>query len=185
MAYPFVRASTARTSAHSALTRRDSEAKQQVIERIVSGGQTGADQGGLDAAIKAGVPHDGWCPAGRRSEDGPIPSKYQLQETAEWEYPRRTRLNIQESDGTLIFTVGKPTGGSKLTFSLCEELTKPHLHVDLEFPDPSMAVEQIVDFIDVYGLKTLNVAGSRESKVPGIQAAVAHIMWDVLTEMSA
>jgi len=61
-----------------------------LIERIVSGGQVGADQGGLDAALaywgEAAVERvGGWCPAGRRSEDGPIPSKYPLQETQEWD----------------------------------------------------------------------------------------------------
>jgi hypothetical protein len=153
------------------------------IEKILSGGQTGADQGGLDAAIKAGIPHGGWCPAGRRSEDGPIPPKYQLQEHAEWSYPPRTRLNIQESDGTLIFTVGEPTGGSKLTVSLCEELTKPHCHVDLIAADSYFAVEQVVDFIDSYGIKTINVAGSRESTVPGIQTTVADIMREAIAEL--
>lgn len=160
-----------------------------MLERIISGGQTGADQGGLDAAIRLGCPHGGWCPAGRRSEDGPISLKYQLQEHAEWAYPPRTRQNIQESDGTLIFTAGEPTGGSKLTASLCKELCKPCLHVDVglisgKVLDPDVAVDQIIDFIDVYGLKTINVAGSRESTVPGLQAMVAHLMWEVMTEMT-
>ena len=47
-----------------------------VITKIVSGGQSGADQGGLDAAIELGIPHGGWCPKGRKSEDGVIPDKY-------------------------------------------------------------------------------------------------------------
>jgi hypothetical protein len=159
-----------------------------VIERVISGGQVGADQGGLDAALTYwGVSTDkigGWCPAGRRSEDGPIPEKYPLQETREWSYPPRTRLNIQEADGTVIFTMGEPTGGSKLTVSLAKELTKPNLHIDLSFLDRETAVEQIVDWVDVYGIETINVAGSRESSVPGIQEMVARIMIRVLEEMA-
>jgi hypothetical protein len=48
------------------------------ITRIVSGGQTGADQGALDAAIYCDVPHGGWCPKGRKSEAGRIQSKQHL-----------------------------------------------------------------------------------------------------------
>ena len=36
-----------------------------MLEKIISGGQTGADQAALDAAIKLGIPHGGWIPKGR------------------------------------------------------------------------------------------------------------------------
>ena len=49
-----------------------------MIEKIISGGQTGADQAALDAAIKLGIPHGGWMPIGRMTEDGPLPDKYDL-----------------------------------------------------------------------------------------------------------
>jgi hypothetical protein len=153
-----------------------------MIERIASGGQTGADRGALDAAIALGVPHGGWCPAGRRAEDGPIPSRYELLETAEWEYPPRTRLNILHSEGTVIFTTGEPTGGSRLTVKLCEEHVKPFLHVDLGLHDENEAVDQICDWIDAYDIHNINVAGSRESSVPGIQKLVEQIIIRVVNE---
>jgi len=51
------------------------------VERVVSGGQTGADRVALDFAIEHGIPHGGWCPAGRLAEDAPIDARYQLKET--------------------------------------------------------------------------------------------------------
>lgn len=62
-----------------------------MIERVISGGQTGADRGGLDAAIDLGLPHGGFCPKGRRAEDGVIPGRYQLEETESADYTERTR----------------------------------------------------------------------------------------------
>lgn len=83
------------------------------ISKIVSGGQTGADRGGLDAAIELGIPHGGWCPKGRKSEDGVIPEKYLLKEMSSADYLKRTEQNVVDSDATVIFTYGQPTGGSK------------------------------------------------------------------------
>ena len=54
---------------------------QTMIRKIISGGQTGADRAALDWTIKDDIPHGGWCPAGRRAEDGVIPERYRLQET--------------------------------------------------------------------------------------------------------
>ncbi|MCH7226767.1 YpsA SLOG family protein [Haloferula sp. A504] len=70
-----------------------------MIERIVSGGQTGADRAGLDAAIAAGLPHGGWCPRGRKAEDGPLPKRYLLTETKSASYLTRTEWNARDSDG--------------------------------------------------------------------------------------
>lgn len=72
------------------------------IEKVISGGQTGADRAALDAAIAAGIPHGGWCPRGRLAEDGRISSRYQLRETLSNGYPERTRLNVECADATLI-----------------------------------------------------------------------------------
>ena len=75
------------------------------VEKIVSGGQTGADRAGLDFAIAHGIPHGGWCPKGRKAEDGTIPERYGLSETSRADYLQRTEANVRESDGTVIFTV--------------------------------------------------------------------------------
>jgi hypothetical protein len=100
------------------------------VPKIVSGCQTGADGAALDFAIQHGIPHGGWCPKGRLAEDGPIDGKYQLKETPSSEYIQRTEWNARDSDGTVVFSIGKPlTGGSKKTVELANKHRKPVLHI--------------------------------------------------------
>ena len=109
-----------------AVTRRSN----RLIQKIISGGQTGADRAALDFAIEHGIPHGGWCPKGRLAEDGMIDQRYQLKETSTSNYPERTEKNIQDSDGTVIFTMtGKLTGGSKKTAEFSVEHQKPWIHL--------------------------------------------------------
>ena len=58
-----------------------------MLKKIISGGQTGADRAGLDVAIKKGIPHGGWIPKGRKTEDGTLPTKYNLSEMTPTSYP--------------------------------------------------------------------------------------------------
>lgn len=103
-----------------------------MIRRLVSGGQTGADRAALDAAIEAGIETGGFVPKGRLAEDGPIPNRYAgLIETETGDPAERTRLNVVNSDGTLVFTHGKPSGGTALTLKFAGEFSKPFLHIDL------------------------------------------------------
>ena len=146
------------------------------IERIVSGGQTGADRGGLDAALDLGLPHGGWCPRGRRAEDGEVPAKYRLTETASDDYVERTELNVLHSDGTVVFTYGVPEGGSALTLLLAERHRKPFLHLDLASTSPDAAARLLRDWMEDRGVGILNVAGQREGKAAGIRDAV----WDIV-----
>src|SRR5262249_39434003 len=133
-----------------------------IVKRIVSGGQTGADRGGLDAAIALGLEHGGWCPAERGAEDGAVPSKYQLRETRSRDYAVRTQLNVRDSDGTVVFTRGAPTGGSALTVAHAHELGRPVLHVDLAGVSAREAAERVRAWCVVETIGVLNVAGSRE-----------------------
>lgn len=144
--------------------------------RIVSGGQTGADRGGLDAALDLGLAHGGWCPRGRRAEDGRIPRKYRLREAATSGYAERTELNVLHSDGTAVFTYGAPEGGSALTLRLAERHGKPLLHVDLASTSSADAARILRDWMEERGVGILNVAGQREGKAAGIRAAV----WDIV-----
>jgi hypothetical protein len=128
---------------------------------IVSGGQTGADRAGLDFAIYNNIPHRGWCPKGRKAEDGKIPLQYQLQETPSSDYLQRTEWNARDSDGTVIFTMGKDlTGGSKRTAEFASKHGKPMMHL---YPGAGYGIEKLlVDFV------TLNIAGTRGSKEPEV-----------------
>jgi len=144
--------------------------------RIVSGGQTGADRGGLDAAIALGLPHGGWCPRGRRAEDGKIPGRYKLRETGSAEYPERTELNMKESDGTVLFSRGPLEGGSAFTANLARKHQKPLLHIDLGKVGALEAEQILLSWLSENEVAVLNVAGSRENKAPGIQRLVMEIV---------
>lgn len=148
------------------------------LRRIISGGQTGADRGGLDAAISLGLDHGGTCPAGRRSEDGPIPDRYVQVEHWSSGYPPRTKQNVLDADATLILTMGRHvTGGTRLTAKLAQESGRPWLAVNLESPQ---AVDNLLTWLRELDPVVLNVAGSRESKYPGIQRTVAAFLRTVI-----
>jgi hypothetical protein len=151
-----------------------------MIEKIVSGGQTGADRAALDVAIELGIPHGGWIPKGRKTEDGRLPEEYRLLETTSIDYTQRTELNVLDSDGTLIISNGNLTGGSALTQELARKHRQPCLHVDLDDMSDSKAVEIITSWIDVREIKTLNVAGSRGSKDPKIYEATRKVLKAVI-----
>ena len=141
--------------------------------KIVSGGQTGADRAALDWARANGIPHGGWCPQGRRAEDGPIEDCYELNETPDENYEQRTHWNVRDSDGTLIISLApKLSTGSQLTLELAQRLGKPVLHLHPGNITPSA----IADFIARHGIKVLNVAGPRESIQPGIGAYVKLVL---------
>ena len=150
--------------------------------KIVSGGQTGVDRGAIDAALDAGVPAGGWCPAGRRAEDGAIDPVYPLTETPTADYRVRTEWNVRDSDGTLILNSGALEGGTLLTAQLARRLGRPVLHVDLGAPARSI-LAQTVNWLAFNDIKILNVAGPRESKRPGIQARARVFVTDLLNHL--
>lgn len=145
------------------------------LRKIISGGQTGADRGALDAALEAGFPCGGWCPEGRKAEDGPIDARYPVQVLPGAGYRKRTIRNIQDSDGTVIFCGGQPIGGSALTFDQCKRLGKPCLVIDTRELTPSRAAETLVEALELHHIQVLNVAGASESRTPGIQAYVREV----------
>src|SRR5437588_205155 len=102
-----------------------------MIARLVSGGQTGVDRAALDAALEMGVPCGGWCPKGRKAEDGRIDDRYPLVETPSPGYSQRTRWNIRDADATLILSWEELTGGTLLTVNECRKAGKPHTVIDL------------------------------------------------------
>jgi hypothetical protein len=133
--------------------------------KIVSGGQTGVDRTALDLAIEMGIDYGGWCPLGRRAEDGVIPQRYQLNETDSRNYAVRTRQNIIDSDGTLVFFSGTPTGGTALTIGLAKKKSKHLLCVDVD-GDADGLGKEIANWVRANSLTVLNVAGPRLSSSP-------------------
>lgn len=152
------------------------------FDRVISGGQTGADRGGLQAAMSIGIKVGGWCPKGRRAEDGAIPAHYPLKETPSAEYPERTEWNVRDSDATIVFGWGVPLGrGSQLTANYCKKHQKPVLVIDIKKLDDVEASNRVIDFLKDARPSVLNIAGSRESKAPGIEAKVERVMISAFT----
>jgi hypothetical protein len=148
------------------------------LTRIISGGQTGVDRAALDVALELGIACGGWCPQGRRAEDGPIDARYPLQETPWWGYPQRTEWNVRDSDSTLILTRGEPDRGTALTAELAAGMNKPCLVVKLEERPNGDAVRI---WLETKGIRILNVAGPRESSRPGIHAEAVRFLREVFS----
>jgi hypothetical protein len=147
-----------------------------MVQKIISGGQTGADRAALDFAIEHGIPHGGWCPKGRMAEDGPIDPRYHLQETPNRSYPQRTEWNVRDGDATVVFSIDPVlTGGSKKTAFLAHKLGKPVLCISRDGGSAAPDAE-LLAFIERHGVKVLNVAGPRASNEPEIANFVTAVL---------
>ncbi len=144
--------------------------KRWLPSKIVSGGQTGADRAGLDAAQELGFECGGYVPKGRLAEDGRVPERFPVVECDSEDYPVRTELNVAESDATLILHYGTLKGGSLLTRGLCRKRGKPELSLDLERLAEEEALLLAESFLKDHRPLVLNVAGPRESSCLGTHA---------------
>lgn len=150
------------------------------LRRIVSGGQSGVDRAALDAALARGLPCGGWCPRGRRAEDGAISEVYPLAETESADYRERTERNVRDSDATLIIARGRLAGGTALTAHLARRAARPCLVVDLlDHPAPP----EVARWLAAQRVRVLNVAGPRESQRPGIHRQARQLLDAVLDEL--
>ncbi|WP_263786250.1 putative molybdenum carrier protein [Salinibacter grassmerensis] len=147
------------------------------FQKIISGGQTGVDRAALDAALAHDVAAGGWCPRGRRAEDGPIAPRYPLRETPTAMYAERTARNVRDSDGTLIIAPGSLKGGTALTRQEAGARESPLLHARLTDPAPVPMIHAWAAENDV---RILNVAGPRASEVNGIYRRARSILGDLL-----
>lgn len=157
-----------------------------ILSKIISGGQTGADQGALFAARQHGIATGGSAPKGWATENGPAPwlVEYGLIESLYKEYSRRTRENIRASDGTVIF--GKSSVGSNMTSRYARSAGKPTIWLqEPEYNSRTFdGVVRLLGWLEEYGIKTLNVAGNRESVMPGIGRDVKEFMLNLLSHVS-
>ena len=145
---------------------------------MISGGQTGVDRSALDVALELGVPAGGWCPKGRKAEDGSLASRYPLTETPSEQYRQRTEWNVRDSDGTLVLTRGAPAEGTAYTIEAARKLGKPCLVLELSGAPSQSAVQA---WAEEHKVRVLNVAGPRESKCPGIYAQAAQFLRAILS----
>lgn len=140
---------------------------------IVSGGQTGVDRAALDVAMALGIPCGGWCPAGRAAEDGRMPDRYPLRETPSADPADRTERNVRDSDGTMLLATVDASPGTDLTREVAQRLGKP---LYLWHPTSPADVGHFRRWLQVYRIRTLNVAGPRESESPGVYDAACGLL---------
>jgi hypothetical protein len=162
--------------------RKDIFTRQEpgMIDKIISGGQTGADQAALDVAVKYNIAHGGWIPKGRKTEAGPLPSRYRLTQMQTTDYRDRTRQNILDSQGTVIFFRNHLTGGSRLTRDVAKSIRKPFCSVNLLVNDPFESAVILQSFVQENNIRILNVAGPRASHDPGIYVDTKMILETLL-----
>ena len=166
-----------------------------MLRKIISGGQTGADQAGLAAAVELKLEVGGMMPKGFRTDEGPRPRfarLYGVQEHDSEEYPPRTEWNIVNSNGTLLFGRAARERGSALTHKLCDQHYKPVKIIEWDhrwgkpnFPKDQnwirdVQVDMFRKWIRDLNIEVLNVAGNRESTNPGIYRACYEFLIDAL-----
>ena len=153
-----------------------------MLERVISGGQTGADRAGWRAARAAGIATAGWMPRGFLAEDGPHPefaACFGASEQTSADPADRTIANVREADGTLVFVGARPGAGTMLTIETGRSSGVPHRVVDLRRPSDDDSPRRVACWIVETGLRTLNVAGDRESQAAGRGAEVESFLAEV------
>lgn len=151
-----------------------------LVNKIISGGQTGVDRAALDVATELGIPIGGWCPKGRRAEDGPISAKYPLKETPHEDDAQRTEWNVRDSDGTLIISPVSITGGTALTRDYTRKYGRPCLLIRLK--GTKNDATRFKQWVQKNKIATLNVAGPRETDPPKIYPKARMILRQLIKE---
>jgi len=151
--------------------------------KVISGGQTGADQAGLIAACRFGITTGGWMPRGFETADGPNPQlakKYGLREHRGG-YAERTATNVRDSDGTIRIAGTFNSLGEKCTLRCLREQRKPHVDVDMHDP---IKVAEVVDWIRSHEIRILNVAGNvRPKSRTALASGIEEFAVEFLSEM--
>ena len=152
-------------------------ADKYALAMLISGGQTGVDRAALDFAMRSGITHGGWCPRGRRAEDGVIPQKYCMVEADTPLYQQRTRLNVRDSQATLIFCDFKRRSrGTALTMKCAERLRRPFLVVNIAKYDAN----EILAWLRLMHPQVLNVAGPRAGESNPAAIVAAEVLAEVI-----
>lgn len=150
------------------MTLQMSEPSFIALLKVISGGQTGADRGGLDAAFELGVVTGGHAPQGWRTSRGAAPEleRYGLVQDMSAAYPPRTQLNVKNSDGTVIIGTRMQSPGSVLTHSLCVKHRRPCLQIGLgeDYTNEEIMEKglELAAWIRKKRITVLNVAGNRD-----------------------
>lgn len=153
-----------------------------MIQKIISGGQTGADFGGLKAAKILGIPTGGWMPKGYLTQNGNKPiyaQLYNIQEHISPKYPPRTYQNVKESDGTVRFAIHWDSAGENCTLNAIKQYNK--VWFDVHVIGTTQPTE-LREWLIANNIKILNVAGNSERTAPGIEEFVVAFLLEALSE---
>ena len=154
-----------------------------MLEKIISGGQTGADIAGLLVAKRFGLATGGTMPQGFITQAGPQPAyaeKFGMIEHKSPKYPARTFANVSDSDGTIRLAFDHNSSGEKLTLKAIQTLKKPYIDVDLAKTRPP---QEVADWINKYSIKILNVAGNSERTYSGVTGEAIDYLSSVLEKL--
>ena len=102
--------------------------------------------------------------------------RYPLRELDSGKYLDRTHRNVADADGTLILRRGTLTGGTKATAQFARKIGKPLLAIDFHGAEADTTVAQIGEWIATGRIEILNVAGPRESSIPGVQRETSRLI---------
>lgn len=136
------------------------------LQLVFSGGQRGADQGGLAAAYELGIKTGGWVPNGWKTLNGSNPKLklLGLKQHDSSKYSPRTFTNVKDTDGTIRFAKDFTTAGEKCTLKAIEQYKKPYIDVKI---DENIFDEDNIDFVAEWivanNIERLNVAGNAGS----------------------
>jgi hypothetical protein len=130
-----------------------------MIKKIISGGQTEADQAALDIAIKLGIAHGGWTPKGRITETGTLPERFKLEEMSSENYSECIKQNVMDATGTLILSYGRLIGDLDSARKATLRYGRQMLGVDLDQMDDIKAALLLKDWIHLYRIEVMFVIG--------------------------
>jgi len=147
-----------------------------MLIKIISGGQIGAEQAALDVAMKLGFPHGGWIQKGRKTESWTLAEKYKLKEMSTASFKGRIEENVISSDGTLILSHGRLTGGADYSRKMAEKHDRPCLHIDLNDTPADVSAIRINAWTIKSNVEILNVTGPRASEDSEIYVATIEVL---------
>jgi hypothetical protein len=144
-----------------------------MIEKIVTGGQAGAEQEAWSAARRAGIATGGYMPRGFATEDGPKPRLGALYGAIEFplDEPTRFRANLRRADALLW--LGDPLSeDGRSAIAACRELGKPFLTAE----PGTTPVSDVVSWLIVFEVRTLTIAASPASRAPELGSRVGRFL---------
>lgn len=160
-----------------------------MLDKVISGGQIGADIAGLSAAKRLGIATGGTAPKGWMTLKGPQEQAlrfYGLVECSEKGYPARTMRNVRNSDATIRIALDFNTPGEACTLRYITKYKKPYFDVRLDpigYEDYQFTPlsQELAHWIISNGFNVINIAGNAKSYIePSVEHYLNSVFFRVL-----